>query len=305
MGSAHVRSREAAYLSARRGSVSFRAVLFGAHCSGGVKKAIDKAVDMGADVVQLFVQSPRTWRFPAHDPADLDRFRGRRAETGLDALVHALYLVNLAAPDDEIYAKSVATMQSTVDTACAIDADAVVFHVGSHLGAGFDAGLERVVPALEQVLDRCNERTWLLMENSAGAGGTIGRSVDELAVLFDALDRHERLGVCLDSCHLYVSGVDVTDEQVYDALLREVDERIGLDRLRLLHANDAKAPLGSNRDRHDNIGEGLMGEGIGVFLGHPSVQELAAVLEVPGADGHGPNAEEIQKLRDIHARASV
>ena len=280
-------------------------MLFGAHCSGGIKKALDKAEAMDADAVQLFVQSPRTWRFPDHDPEDLQRFRDRRDEFGMPALVHALYLVNLAAPDDEIYRKSVDTMRSTMDAACAIQADGVVFHVGSHLGAGFEAGLERVVPALEQVLERCNERTWLLMENSAGAGGTIGRSVDELAVLFDALGRHERLGICLDSCHLYVSGVDVTDEAAWDACLREVDERIGLDRLRALHANDAKAPLGSNRDRHDNIGDGIMGDGIGVFLAHPHVQELPAVLEVPGADGHGPNAEEIQKLRDIHQRATV
>ena len=279
-------------------------MLFGAHCSGGIKKALDKGEAMGAEAVQLFVQSPRTWRFPDHDPKDLERFRKRRAELDLAALVHGLYLVNLAAPDDEIYRKSVDTMRSTVDAACALDADAVVFHVGSHLGAGFETGLERAVPAIEQVLERCSERTWLLMENSAGAGGTIGRSVDELAILFDALGRHERLGICLDSCHLYVSGVDVTDEQVWDGLLSEVDERIGLDRLRVLHANDAKAPLGSNRDRHDNIGDGLMGEGIGVFLAHPKVQGLPVVLEVPGADGHGPNAEEIQKLRDIHARAT-
>jgi deoxyribonuclease IV len=280
-------------------------VLFGAHCSGGIKKALDKAEAMNADAVQLFVQSPRTWRFPNHDSKDLERFRERRDELGMPAIVHSLYLVNLAAPDDEIYRKSVETMRSTVDTACAIHAEAVVFHVGSHLGAGFEAGLDRAVPALEQVLERCSEHTWLLMENSAGAGGTIGRSVDELAVLFDALDRHERLGICLDSCHLYVSGVDVTDEQAWDALLGEVDERIGLDRLRALHANDAKAPLGSNRDRHDNIGDGLMGEGIGVFLAHPKVQELPVLLEVPGADGHGPNAEEIQKLRDIHARTTA
>jgi deoxyribonuclease-4 len=280
-------------------------MLFGAHCSGGIKKALDKAEGMNADAVQLFVQSPRTWRFPNHDPKDLQRFRERREELEMPAVVHSLYLVNLAAPDDEIYRKSVETMRSTMEAASAIDAEGVVFHVGSHLGTGFEAGLERVVPALEQVLEHSSDRTWLLMENSAGAGGTIGRSVDELAVLFDALDRHERLGICLDSCHLYVSGVDVTDEQGWDACLSEVDERIGLDRLRLLHANDAKAPLGSNRDRHDNIGDGLMGEGIGVFLAHPSVQELPAVLEVPGRDGHGPNAEEVQKLRDVHARATV
>jgi deoxyribonuclease-4 len=260
---------------------------------------------MKADCVQLFVQSPRAWRFPEHDSKDLEAFRKQREELGMPALVHSLYLVNLAAPDDEIYRKSVDTMRSTMDAACAIEADAVVFHVGSHLGAGFEAGLERAVPALTQVLERCGERTWLLMENSAGAGGTIGRSIDELAVLFDALGRHERLGVCLDSCHLFVSGVDVTDASAYDTLLREVDERIGLDRLRALHANDAKAPLGSNRDRHDNIGDGVMGEGLGVFLAHAQVQALPVVLEVPGADGHGPNADEIQKLRDLHARATT
>lgn len=279
-------------------------MLFGAHCSGGIKKAIDKAVDMGADAVQLFAQSPRTWRFPSHDPDDLERFRERRAETGLPALVHALYLVNLAAPDDEIYGKSVETMRSTVDAACAIDADGVIFHVGSHLGAGFDTALERVVPALEQVLDRCNDRTWLLMENSAGAGGTVGRSLDELALIFDALDGHERLGICLDSCHLWVSGIDVADREVLDAFLEDLDERIGLDRLRALHANDAKAPLGSNRDRHDNIGEGLIGDGLGVFLVHPLFQDLPVVLEVPGADGKGPNADELAKLRALHARAT-
>jgi deoxyribonuclease IV len=280
-------------------------VLFGAHCSGGIKKALDKCADMGADAVQLFAQSPRTWRFPDHDPADLEAFRARRAELGVPALVHALYLVNLAAPDDAVYAKSVETMQATVDAACAIDAEAVVFHVGSHLGAGFEAGLERVVPAIEQVLDRCNDRTWLLVENSAGAGGTIGRSVDELAVIFDAAGRHERLGICLDSCHLFVSGVDVTDREVLAAMLDELDARIGLDRLRALHANDAKAPLGSNRDRHDNIGAGLMGEGLGVFLAEPRLQGLPVVLEVPGADGKGPNADEIRKLRELHARAAA
>ena len=145
-------------------------------------------------------------------------------------------------------------------TACAIEADAVVFHVGSHLGSGFEAGLERAVPALAQVLEDCSATTWLLIENSAGAGGTMGRSIDEIAALVDALDRHERLGVCLDSCHLFVSGVDVTDRGELDATLAALDEQVGLDRLRALHVNDAAAPLGSNRDRHANVLEGEMGE---------------------------------------------
>ena len=280
-------------------------MILGAHCSGGVKRAVDRAVEIGADAVQLFVQSPRAWRFPEHDPADLERFREQRAEAGLGAaLVHAVYLVNLASPNEDFYEKSVTTLRSTVDAACAIGANAVIFHVGSHQGAGFEAGLERVVPALREALSRCSDDTWLLMENSAGAGGTIGRSLEELAALHEALDRHPRLGICLDTCHLYVSGYDVTDRTALDALLDEVDRSIGLDRLRALHVNDSKAPLGSNRDRHDNVLGGVMGEKLGVFLGHPKLQRLPAVLEVPGKDGHGPDADEVRKLKELHAKAT-
>jgi deoxyribonuclease IV len=278
-------------------------MLFGAHCSGGVKGALDHALEIGADAVQLFAQSPRAWRFPEHHPDDLARFRDRRAEAGLaSVLVHALYLVNLAAPDDEIYVKSVETMRSTMRAACALEADGVVFHVGSHLGSGFEAGLERAVPALRLVLEECSDTTWLLIENSAGAGGTIGRSVEEIAALVEALDAHPRLGVCLDTCHLYVSGVDVRERATLDALLSDLDDGVGLDRLRALHVNDAAAPLGSNRDRHANVLEGELGEGLGVFLSHPSLQGLPAVMEVPGPDKHGPDAAEVTKVRELHAR---
>ena len=279
-------------------------MLFGAHvsCSGGIHRAIDRAEAFGCDAVQVFTQSPRTWRTTNHDPADFEVFKVRAVEAGIEAaFCHALYLLNLASPDEEIYSKSVATLRNTMEVARGIDADGVVFHVGSHLGAGLETGLERVVPALRQVLELASERTWLLIENSAGAGGTIGRSVEELAVLVDALDRHPRLGICLDSCHLYVSGYDVTDATALDALVTEMDERIGLDRLRALHVNDSKAPFGSNRDRHDNIGEGVLGDGLGVFLTHPAFQELPALLEVPGR-GHGPDAEQVAKLRKLHAR---
>jgi deoxyribonuclease IV len=281
-------------------------VLLGAHCSGGVKKALDRAADLEIDSVQLFVQSPRAWRFPEHDPADLKAFRRRRGELGIGGvLVHALYLVNLASPKEDFYEKSVTTLCSTVDAACAIEAEAVVFHVGSHQGAGFEQGLERVAPALAQALARCNETTWLCMENTAGAGDTIGRSLDELAAIYDALDEHPRLGVCLDSCHLYASGYDVTDRGELDGLLAELDTRIGLDRLRCLHVNDSKTALGSNRDRHDNIGDGLMGEKLGVFVGHPKLQGLPAVMEVPGREGKGPDAEQVKKFRELHARATT
>jgi deoxyribonuclease-4 len=282
-------------------------VFFGAHVSssGGIHTTLDRAEAMGADAVQLFTQSPRTWRATNHDPANFDRFKERRAELAIASggvVAHALYLVNLAAPDDTIYEKSRAALRNTMEVACAIEADGVVFHVGSHLGAGMEAGMERCVPALHEALELCTETTWLLMEDSAGAGGTIGRSLDELVALFEACDAHERLGICLDSCHLYVSGIDITDRATLDALLADVDERIGLDRLRALHVNDAAAPLGSNRDRHANIGEGILGDELGLFLSHPKLQGLPAFLEVPGPDRHGPDATQLKKVRRLHKR---
>jgi deoxyribonuclease-4 len=281
-------------------------VYIGAHLSssGGIHTAVDRAEAVGAESLQVFTQSPRAWRPTNHDPANFEKFRERRAEVGLHGvLCHALYLCNLAAPDDAIYAKSVAAMRNTMEVAGGIGADAVVFHVGSHLGSGFEHGLERVLPAMEQVLELSTDETWLLMENSAGAGGTIGRSIDELATIYQRLDGHPRLGVCLDSCHLYVSGIDVTDAAQLDALLDEVESSIGLDRLRALHVNDSASPLGSNSDRHANIGEGLLGEELGVFLGNPRLQGLPAVLETAGPDKHGPDANEVRKAKEIHARA--
>lgn len=277
-------------------------MLFGAHCGGGVKGALDRAADIGAEAVQLFVQSPRAWRFPDHDPVELAAFRERREESGVAAaFVHALYLLNLASENPDFYEKSAATLLATAETASSIAAEGVCFHPGSHLGAGLDGSLERIAAALEPALDACSGGTWLLIENTAGAGGTIGRSVDELAAVVDRLGRHPRLGLCLDSCHLYASGYDVTDREQLDRLLEDVDERIGLDRLRCLHVNDSKAPLGSNRDRHDGVMAGLLGERLGVFLGHPRLQGLPAIVET-GAGGHGPDAADMAAVRELHAR---
>ena len=284
-------------------SAAYRSrVFFGAHVSslGGIHTTLDRAEAMRADAVQLFTQSPRMWRPTNHDPANLEAFKERRAELGIapgGVLAHALYLVNLAAPDDEIYEKSRAAMRNTMEVACAIDADGVVFHVGSHLGAGH-GGRHGAVRArrCEEALELCTDTTWLLLEDSAGAGGTIGRSIDELAALFDACDAHERLGVCLDTCHLYVSGVDITDRDVVDDLL---DER---GRARSASTGCARCtsttrvdPLGSNRDRHANIGKGQLGNKLGVFLSHPKLQGLPAFLEVPGPDEHGPDAKRAQE----------
>ena len=277
-------------------------MLFGGHMSaaGGIYTAVDRIEAIGGDCLQVFTQSPRMWKATVHKPEAIERFRERRAEVGLSGVVcHALYLINLAS--EGFREKSVAALRTTVAVAEQIEADAVIFHVGSHLGAGFESAVEAVVSALGEVLDGYDGAPWLAMENSAGPGGTIGRSIAELATLMDALDRHPRLGICLDSCHLFASGYDVRDPGAVEALVAEVDETIGLDRLCALHVNDSATPLGSNRDRHANILEGQIGEGLGAFLAHPAFQELCAYMEVPGA-GDGVDANEMKKLRDLHAR---
>jgi deoxyribonuclease-4 len=270
--------------------------------AGGIYTAIDRIEAIGGDCIQVFTQSPRMWKPTVHAPEAIERFKARRAEAGIGGVVcHALYLCNLAAQDEVIYGKSIAAIGATVAAAQAIEADAVIFHVGSHLGAGFESALAKVTAALEQILEGCDSDTWLALENSAGPGGTIGRSIPELATLVAALGGHPRLGICLDSCHLYASGYDVTDPGAVDALVAEVDETIGLDRLRALHINDSLTPLGSNRDRHANILEGELGEGLGAFLAHPAFQGLDCYLEVEGA-GQGPDENELRKLRELHAR---
>jgi deoxyribonuclease-4 len=277
-------------------------MLFGAHVSsaGGISNAIDRAEELRCDAMQIFTQSPRMWRPTEHSEEEVARFRARRDEAGIASVVcHALYLVNLAAPDREIHKKSVTAMRASLETARAIGAEGVVFHVGSHLGAGIAKGLRRAVPPLSELLALTDERLWLVLENSAGAGGTMGRSVDELAAIFDALDGHPRLGICLDSCHWFVSGVDVRDPAALDEALDGLDASIGLDRLRCLHANDADADLGSNRDRHATLEKGRIGDGMATFLGHPAFQGLPAILETAGPDGY---AEELRLMRELHRK---
>lgn len=257
-------------------------MLIGAHVSaaGGISNAIDRIEEIGGNAVQVFTQSPRMWRSTEHAPEEIRRFRKRRRQARVRHVAcHALYLVNLASRDAEIRAKSFDALAATLETAQAIRADTVVFHVGSHLGYGFEDAVRVVTPPLRELLSLTTDRLWLCLENAAGAGGTIGRSIEELAVIADALDGHERLGICLDSCHWWASGVDVTSTAGLDDALDDLDTRLGLDRVRLLHVNDAKTPLGSNRDRHEVVADGVLGKDLAVFLGHPAFRKLPAVLE--------------------------
>jgi deoxyribonuclease-4 len=277
---------------------------FGGHVgtAGGVHTAVDRARALRATALQIFTQSPRQWRHPEPDPEAAATFRGARARARIAAVAcHATYLINLGATDDTTYHRSVGALRTTMAAASLIEADAVIVHVGSHLGRGLDEALHQIVPAVGIVLgEREDGPTWLLFENAAGAGGTIGVTVEELQRVLDEVGRPARVGICLDTCHLWASGVDITDAGRVDALLDEVDERIGLDRLRCLHVNDSALPLACNRDRHANVGQGEIGAGLAVMLGHPRLQHLPAIMETPGADNHGVDAGEMRAIRRLH-----
>lgn len=278
-------------------------MLFGAHVSaaGGISNAVDRIETIGGDAVQVFTQSPRMWRPTAHEPAELERFRRRREEARIGYVAcHAPYLVNLAARDDEVRAKSFQALEATLQTAHAIDAEAVVFHVGSHLGYGFEDAVEVVAPLLRELLELTTDDLWLCIENTAGAGATIGRSIAELAVLSEAAGDHPRLGICLDSCHWWASGVDVGDRDALGAALEDLDARIGLERLRVLHVNDSKTALASNLDRHEYVDRGLIGGGLATFLGHPAFRALPAIVET--WEDRGPETEDVRRLRELARR---
>ncbi len=286
---------------------SVTGVQLGAHVStsGGIHTAIDRIEAIGGDCVQIFTQSPRAWRPTNHDPANFERFKERRAEAGIGGVVcHAVYLINLASPNDELYEKSVAALENTVDVASAIEADGVVFHVGSHQGAGFEVGLERVVPALRKALETLLG-DHLAADREHRRHRRHDRPLDRASSPRSTTPWTPTSGSGSASTRAISTPPATTSRTAteLDRLLGEVDQRIGLERLRALHVNDSKAPLGSNRDRHDNIGEGLIGEELGVFLSHPKLQGLPAYLEVPGTDGHGPDAEQVRKLKELHARA--
>jgi deoxyribonuclease-4 len=278
-------------------------VLFGAHVSisGGISTAIDRGEELGCDAVQVFTQSPQMWKPTVRTPEELEQFRARREASGVRSVVcHALYLVNLASADREIRKKSVTALRASLETADAIGAEGVMFHVGSHLGKGLGGALRRIVPQLRELLALTTDDLWLLLENSAGAGGTIGRSIDELAVIAEKLDHHPRIGICLDSCHWWASGVDITDADALDGALADVESRMGPGRIRCLHINDAAVALGSNRDRHASLGEGTIGEGMATFLAHPLLQDVPAILETRGPDG--TYVGELALLKELHRK---
>jgi deoxyribonuclease-4 len=284
-------------------------MLIGGHVStaGGLGKAIERAEECGCETMQVFNQSPRAWRPPRYSEADFAAFRERFARSSVKSVyIHAVYLINVASDDAEVRRKSLASLIHALNVGDAIEARGVIVHPGSGKGQAPAPTFKKLGKAMKAAM-AATESCPLLFENTAGAGFTIGRTFEELARVIDVSGAGERVGVCLDSCHLLASGYEVRVAGAFKAVVDEYDRIVGLDRLQALHLNDSKTALGSNVDRHANLGQGELGEaGIRVFLRERRFRGLPVLIEVPGPDGHGPDRKEIdmaKRLRPGRKRA--
>jgi deoxyribonuclease IV len=271
-------------------------MLIGAHVSiaGGLANAVERGVERESDAIQIFNQSSRAWRPNVYSDDDVAEFRTALDASRIESVaIHAVYLINCASAEDEIRAKSLTALKSALELGDRIGAIGVVLHPGAQKGRDYDESLGAVGEALREAL-AATERCPILLEDTAGAGGTLGRDFDELARMMELGGGGERLGLCLDCCHMLASGFEVRRRGALADVIDELDSKIGLDRLKALHINDSRMPLGSNRDRHATLGDGELGErGLRVFLSEPRFEGLPALLET-GPDGGGPDLGQVR-----------
>lgn len=292
---------------------------FGAHVSssGGISKAVGRGVDIGCDALQVFTHNPRTWRPINHRDEEIAAFREGVAQNDLGPLVsHGLYLINLGAPDAEvptgppnkpatrmrnIYRSSIESLVQHLQVGERLGLAGVVLHVGAYRDSDEAQAIARIGTGIAEALEAAPGECCVFLENTAGAGTTIGRTFEQLKAVYDAVGEPRRLGFCLDTQHLFASGFPVHEEDGIDRVLADFDAVIGMERLRCFHLNDSKTPFASNRDRHENLGDGQIGEdGMRRILGCPDIQHLAVYLEVPGIEGDGPDAENLTRARRLH-----
>jgi deoxyribonuclease-4 len=280
-------------------------MLIGAHVStgGGLVNAHERAVERGCEAMQVFNQSPRMWRPTRWDDDDIAEFRSLMADGPIKSVViHAVYLINCATKDPEMRKKSIASLTHALRMGDAIGADGVVLHPGSTLGGPHGEAIARAGEAFTEAL-RESEACPLLLEDTAGGGNTLGRDFSELAALIDAAGGDSRIGLCLDSCHMLASGFDISDADKLAQVIDECVEKIGIERLKCLHVNDSKTPLGSNSDRHAPPGDGRLGEeGCGAFLSEPRFEGLPALFEGPGVEGKAPGRTDVEKMKALREK---
>ncbi|WP_414837256.1 deoxyribonuclease IV [Candidatus Nanosalina sp. VS9-1] len=278
-------------------------ITIGAHVSisGGMDKAIERQEDIGGNCGQIFAGSPRTWSVSEYEKEEGEKFQEMRDEKGQNPyVIHSTYLVNLATPKDDLFEKSLNCLQSELDAAATLGVEYVVFHPGAHTGSGRDTGVKRIAEGIDE-LD-IPENVTLLLENTAGKGTTLGRSMGELRdMIKHAETPDEKIGVCIDTCHAHAAGYDLVSEEGFQDFLQEIKEDIGLDKIKVLHLNDSKDERGSEKDNHMDIGYGEIGdEGFSNIVNAEEFEDLPIILETPSDKraGYKENLEHILELRE-------
>jgi deoxyribonuclease-4 len=276
----------------------------GAHVktAGGVDKAIDRAEEMGAETIQIFSGAPQAWRRKNYSESEVATYRARVTETGIEpAFIHGLYLVNLASENPDLLAKSYEALVAEMNAAHLIGARGVIFHLGSHKGAGYDACFRQVVEYCGKVVAATPEDAWLILENSAGMGGSVGSRFSELGTIIKECGS-PRVKVCLDTQHTFAAGYDLKTPSGIERVMEEFDREVGIERLVAVHANDSKCGLGGGLDRHENIGDGQLGrEGFANIMSHAAFRDVPFLLEVPGLDNEGPDKANVDALKAVRA----
>jgi deoxyribonuclease IV len=277
-------------------------VLIGAHVStaGGLANTVERGIELECEAIQIFNQSPRMWRPTKYSDQDFAAFREAMEDSPIEAVaVHAVYLINCASKEREIRRKSLASLRQALRVGDGIGAVGVVLHAGARKGEPHEPSVKRAGRMIAEALsdsDRCP----VLLENTAGTQGPLGRNFDELAELIDAADGGGRLGGCLDCCHLLAAGFEIRSPEGLGGVVDEFDAKVGLDRLRCVHVNDSKVAIGANRDHHANLGKGELGrKGLGVFLSEPRFEDMPALIETPGPDGKGPDRNEVRTAKRL------
>jgi deoxyribonuclease-4 len=277
-------------------------MLIGAHVStaGGLVEAHGRGVERGCEAIQVFNQSPRQWRPTSWKPDDVAEFLDLRKGGPIKSItIHAVYLINPATKDRSMRSKSAASLVHALRMGDEIGADGVVLHPGSTVGEPQEEALPRVGQMLRHALSE-SDSCRLLLENTAGAGNTLGRSFEELRELIDLADGHKRIGLCLDSCHMLASGFDIGSADKLTKVVDRCAKIVGLRRLRCLHLNDSQTPLGSNRDRHAPPGDGELGaRGCAAFLSEPRFEKLPVLFEGPGVEGKAPAKVDIDRMKQL------
>jgi len=280
----------------------------GAHVSaaGGLSKAIDRACAIGAECVQIFASGPQSWAFKPVSEDQVISFREKASGTGIGPnFLHGIYLVNLGSPKPDNLSRSRSALINYLNVASQIGAQGVIFHSGSHKGAGFEAVFSQTIERLNEVLEQSPSDVQLIIENCAGMGNQIGASFKEIGKIIKSL-ADARVQVCLDTQHSFAAGYDVATKDGLEKTMEDFDREIGLEHLVAVHANDSKIPFAGGVDRHENIGDGLIGlKGFETIMSHSAFQEVPFLLEVPGVERNGPDEENINRLKSIRDHLGI